>query len=182
MRRLPKYVLVGFIVAIPVVFWFSRRQPPAEANQKVIPGSQVLLASPGRVEGLGETIAVGSATDGVVEAVLVTDGQEVTEGTVLALIACGDIKAEMEQAKAEAESARQSRIRVLRGHRKEERKAAAQKTAAAQAILNQATEHLNRMDTLYQKQEISRDLFEQIKRDSWRRGLCQRRSRGLTRT
>jgi len=165
MRRLPKYVVAGFIVAIAALFWFSRRQPPAEANQKAVPGSQVLLASPGRVEGLGDTISVGAAIDGVVETVLVTDGQEVTEGTALAVIGCDDIKAEIEQAKAEAESARQSRIRILRGHRNEERKAAAQKTASAQAVLNQTKEHLKRMDTLYQKEEISRDFFEQVKRD-----------------
>lgn len=165
MRRVPKYVVAGFVIAIPALFWFSRRQPPAEANQKVVPGSEVLLASPGRVEGLGDTISVGAATDGVVESVLVTDGQEVTEGTALAVIGCDDIKAEIEQAKAEAESARQSRIRLLRGHRIEERNTAAQKTAAAQAVLNQTMEHLKRMDTLYQKQEISRDLFEQVKSD-----------------
>jgi HlyD family secretion protein len=40
-----------------------------------------------------------------------------------------------------------------------------QKTAAAQAILNQTQEHLKAMDTLYQKEEISRDLFEQATRD-----------------
>jgi HlyD family secretion protein len=89
----------------------------------------------------------------------------VTEGTVLAVINCDDLKAEIDHAKAEAESARQTRIRLLRGHRDEERKAAAQKTAAAQAVLTQSQDHLKRMDTLYQKEIIARDLFEQAKRD-----------------
>jgi HlyD family secretion protein len=165
MGRLPKYVIAGLAVAIPALFWLSRRQAPAQAEQKVIPESLVLLASPGRVEGHGETISLGAATDGVVEAVLVTDGQEVTEGTALAVIGCDDLKAEVDQAKAEAESAQQARIRLVRGHRNEERKAAAQKTAAARAVLNQTQEHLKRMDTLYQKEVIPRDLFEQAKRD-----------------
>jgi HlyD family secretion protein len=165
MGRLPKYVIAGLAVAIPALFWLSRRQAPAQAEQKVIPESLVLLASPGRVEGHGETISLGAATDGVVEAVLVTDGQEVTEGTALAVIGCDDLKAEIDQAKAEAESAQQARIRLVRGHRNEERKAAAQKTAAARAVLNQTQEHLKRMDTLYQKEVIPRDLFEQAKRD-----------------
>src|ERR1700682_83604 len=147
MRQLPKYVMAGIIVSIPALFWFSRRQTPAEADQKAVPGSQVLLASPGRVEGHGETISLGAATDGVVKAILVTDGEKVIKGTVLAVIGCNDIKAEIDQAKAEAESARQARIRLLRGRRDEERKAAAQKTAAAQAVLDQTQEHLKRMDT-----------------------------------
>ena len=125
-----------------------------------------MLASPGRIEGHGETISVGAATDGIVEAVLVTDGQKVTTGTVLAVIGCDDIKEEIDQAKAEADSVQQVRIRLLRGRRDEERKAAAQKTAAAQAVSNQTQEHLKRMDTLYQKEVIPRDLFEQAKRDN----------------
>lgn len=164
MRQLPTLVIAGFVVIL-ALFWFSRRQTPAQAEQKAVTGSLVLLASPGRVEGNGETISLGAATDGLVEAVLVTDGQEVTEGTVLALIGCDDLKAEIDQAEAEAKSVQQARLRLLRGHRNEERKAAAQKTAAAHAVLNQTQEHLKRMDSLYQKEVIPRDLFEQAKRD-----------------
>jgi HlyD family secretion protein len=165
MRHFSRFVIAGLVVIVPVLFWFSRRQEPARAEQKAVPGSLVLLASPGRVEGQGETISMGAAADGVVKAVLVTDGQKVTEGTILAVLGCDDLKAEIDRAKAEAESARQSRIRVLRGHREEEREAAAQNTAAAQAVLNQAQEHFRRMDTLNQKEEVARDVFEQAKRD-----------------
>jgi HlyD family secretion protein len=165
MRRLLKVAITGLVILTPALFWFSRRQTPVRAEQNVVPGSQVLLAAPGRVEGRGDTISVGAAADGIVEAVLVTDGQKVTKGTVLALIGCDDIKAEMDQAKAETESAQQARIRLLRGSREEERRAAAQKTAAAQAVLMQTQEHFKRLDTLYQKEEIAPDLFEQAKRD-----------------
>jgi HlyD family secretion protein len=165
MKQLYKLVIVGLVVITPALFWFARRQAPARAEQKAASGSLVLLASPGRVEGHGETISLGAATDGVVQAVLVTEGKKVTKGTVLAVLGCDDLNASIDQARAEAESARQARIRLLRGHRGEERKASAQKTTAAQAVLNQTQEHLKRMDTLYQKEEISRDLFEQAKRD-----------------
>src|SRR5258705_10090058 len=154
MRQRSVWVIVGSVVAILAIFWFSRRQTPAEAKQKAVPGSQVLLASPGRVEGHGETISLGAAADGIVKEILVTDGQKVTEGDILAVIGCDDIKAEIDQAKAESKSAQQVRIRLLRGRRVEERKAAAQKTAAAQAALNQTQEHLKRMDTTYQKKVI----------------------------
>jgi HlyD family secretion protein len=165
MRHLPKFMIAGAVVIIPALFWFNRRQTPAHAEQKTVRESLVLLASPGRVEGRGETISLGAAADGIVKAVLVTDGEQVTEGTVLALIGCDDLEAEIDQAKAQAESAQQTRIRLVRGHRNEERKAAAQKTVAAQAVLNQTQNHLKRMDTLYQKDVIARDLLEQAKRD-----------------
>jgi multidrug resistance efflux pump len=164
-RRLSWFVIAGLVVVIPILFWLIRRQPPARAEQAAVTGSLVLLASPGRVEGQGETISLGAAADGVVKAVLVTNGQKVTGGTILAVLGCDDLRAEIERARAEAESARQSRIRILRGHREEERQAAEQNTAAAQAVLNQAQEHFKRMDTLNQKQEIPRDVFDQAKRD-----------------
>jgi ABC exporter DevB family membrane fusion protein len=158
-------VIAGLVVAIAGFFLFIRRQAPVHAKQEAVPGSQVLLASPGRVEGQGETISVGAAIDGVIESVLVTDGQQVDEGTALAVIDCNDLKASIEQAKAEAESTRQARVRLLRGRRKEERMAAAQKTAAAKAELDQAQGHLRMFETLYKKEEISRDSFEQVNRD-----------------
>jgi HlyD family secretion protein len=165
MRQLPKYLLAGIAVLIVVLLWFSRKQMPAQAEQGAVPGSLVLLASPGRVEGQRETISLGAAADGVIKAVFVTEGQRVTAGTVLAEIDCGDLEAEIDQARAEAESARQSRIRLLRGHRDEEREAAAQNTAAAQSVLNQSQEHYERMDNLYKTDSVARDLLEQTKRD-----------------
>ena len=124
-----------------------------------------MLASPGRIEGRGETISLGAAADGVVKAVFVTDGQHVTQGTVLAVIGCDDLVAEISQAEAEAESFRQVRVRLLRGHRDEERAAAAQNTAAAKSVLNQMGEHLERIDSLVQKDAETKDLLEQAKRD-----------------
>ena len=165
MRQLPKYLIAGIAVLISVVFWFSRRQMPAQAEPGATPGSLILLASPGRVEGQGQTISLGAAADGVVKAVFVTEGQHVTEGTVLAEIDCDDLKAGIDQARALAESARQSRIRLLRGHRDEEREAAAQNTAAAQSVLNQSQEHYERIASLYQTDSVARDLLEQTKRD-----------------
>jgi HlyD family secretion protein len=165
LRQLSRFLIAGLVVLILILFWFSKRQPPARAEQASVTGSLVTLASPGRVEGQTETISVGAAADGVVKTVLVTDGQKVTEGTILAVLGCEDLKAEIDQARAEAESARQARLRILRGHRQEEREAAAQNTAAAQANLNQLQEHFHRMETLYQREVIARDLFDQAKRD-----------------
>jgi HlyD family secretion protein len=158
-------VVAAAAVVIPFVYREQGQHaaPLAEATERS--GPPVELAALGRVEGRGETISVGAAADGVVKQVLVEDGQDVTKGALLAAIACDDISAEIDLAKAEAESARAARTRLLRGDREEEREAAARATDAAKAVMMQAQDHLNRMNALYQKAEISRDMFDQATRD-----------------
>ncbi len=135
---------------------------PVESREPAKPSA--LLAAPGRVEGRDKTISLGAAADGLVREVFVTDGEKVQKGALLAAIDCEEIRAEIAQAKAQAESERQARIRLLRGHRDEERKAAAQQTEAAKSVLAQAKEHLERVNRLGQG-EISRDAMEQAKAD-----------------
>lgn len=152
-------------VAIPFLYreqGLSTGRALASADRN---GPAVELAALGRVEGRGETISVGAAADGVVKQVLVEDGQDVTKGALLAAIDCDDISAEIDLAKAEVESARDARTRLLRGDRDEEREAAARATDASKAVMMQAQDHLNRMNALFQKQEISRDMFDQATRD-----------------
>jgi HlyD family secretion protein len=165
MRRFLQFAVSSFLIAILALAWLSRTQTPAQVKARVVAEPLVLLAAPGRVEGKGETISLGAGADGIVKAVLVTDGDAVTKGDLLAVIRCEEVKAEIDRARAVAESARQTRIRVLRGPRDEERKAAAGKAAAAQAVAAQAQEHLRRLDALYEKAEISRESFEQAQRD-----------------
>ncbi|MGH9573036.1 MAG: HlyD family efflux transporter periplasmic adaptor subunit [Candidatus Acidiferrales bacterium] len=165
MRKLVAITVAGLALLIPFFLWIKSAQQATPVEVHEASGSAVQLAALGRVEGRGETISVGAATDGVVKAVLVNEGQQVGKGTLLAEISCDDISAQIELAKAQADSARQARIRLLRGNREEERAAAAQATDAAKAVMLQAQGHLARMDALYQKSEISRDMFDQAKRD-----------------
>lgn len=165
MHRLTRISAVAliFLSCLLIVFW--RLQNPKRIQSQEPVHSPTVLAALGLVEGRGQPISLGAAADGVIQEVLVTDGQKVKAGDLLAVIGCEDVRAQIDLATAEAESARQARRRVLRGHRKEERAAAAQRTDAAQAVLTQAEQHLKRMDALYRKGEISRDAFEQTKRD-----------------
>src|ERR1700732_1773734 len=93
----------------------------------------VAFASPGRVEGASETTQVGAAADGILKAVYVKEGQFVKRGALLGEIACDDLQPALQTAIAEADSARQTRARLLRGARDEEKKIANEKTAAARA-------------------------------------------------
>ncbi len=165
MRKLIAITVAGLALLVPLFIWVKAPQQPALLESNEHAGSTVQLAALGRVEGRGETISVGAAADGVVKAVLVNEGQQVNKGALLAVISCDDISAQVDLAKAEADSARQARIRLLRGNREEERAAAAQATDAAKAVMLQAQDHLKRMDALYQKSEISRDIFDQATRD-----------------
>src|SRR5260370_39569443 len=85
----------------------------------------VSLACPGRIEGLSDSTDIGAATDGVIQAIDVKEGQRVRQGDMLAEIGCSDLASALRVANAEADSLRQARIRLLRGSRDEERLSAA---------------------------------------------------------
>jgi len=167
MSRIVKIVvgaLLVSVVLISLVVWLQRVPDPQRSQAKELSKSSSALAALGRIEGRGETISLGASADGVVKEVFVTDGQKVGKGALLAAIDCEDVRAEIELSRAQAESARQQRVRLLRGHRDEERKSAAQQTAAAKAVLDQAQEHFGRVGDL-QNGEISRDALQQAKLD-----------------
>jgi HlyD family secretion protein len=71
----------------------------------------------------------------------------------------------LQTALAEADGTRQARIRLLRGARDEEKRVAANKTAAAHATLVEATSRLSMQRALYEGGEISRAAYEQAGRD-----------------
>src|SRR5437879_194014 len=125
----------------------------------------VAFASPGRVEGASETTQVGAAADGILKAVYVKEGQYVKRGTLLGEIACDELQAGLQTAIAEADGARQTRTRILRGARDEEKKVAIEKTAAARATFEEAKSRLEMQRALYQKEQISRASYDQSVRD-----------------
>lgn len=125
----------------------------------------VALACEGRVEGNTDTANVGAAADGVIERVYVQEGEQVAMGAVMADIGCDDVEADLQQANAMAESVRQARVRLLRGSREEQRKAAAQKTMAAEAVLKREQARLARAQSLFQEGIISREEYDSAIRD-----------------
>jgi len=154
------------VIAVATLFGTSRNRNSVQAR-----GTSsntvwtVVFASPGRVEGASETTQVGAATDGILKAVYVTEGQFVKRGTLLGEIACDDLQPALQTAMAEADSARQARTRLLRGARNEEKTIAREKTAAARATFEEAKSRLDMQRALYQKEEISRATYDQAVRD-----------------
>jgi HlyD family secretion protein len=125
----------------------------------------VALACEGRVEGNTDTANVGAAADGVIERVYVKEGDQIPMGAIMADIGCEDLEADLRQANAMAESLRQSRVRLLRGSREEQRKAAAQKTLAAAAVLKREEARLARAQSLFQQGIMSREEYDSAIRD-----------------
>jgi HlyD family secretion protein len=157
-----------FLVIVAVTFLGSTRSKNS-VQARGIPSdgtsATVVFASPGRVEGASETTQVGAAADGVLKAVYVQEGQLVKRGTLLGEIACDDLRPALQTAMAEADSARQTRARLLRGAREEEKKVASEKTAAARATFEEAKSRLGMQRALYEKAQVSRATYDQAVRD-----------------
>jgi multidrug resistance efflux pump len=133
---------------VPVKVIASSESAETTRNDPAKRGSNIVVASPGRVEGRTETVQIGAGADGIVSKVLVSEGQEVRRGTLLAQIDCRDIQASLASAEAEAQSALHVKERLIRGSRDEERLAAEQKTLAAKAVFNESSIRLHRLSQL----------------------------------
>jgi len=157
-----------FLVILAIVFLGSTRNRNSVQARGILSdgaNATVAFASPGRVEGASETTQVGAAADGILKGVYVKEAQFVKRGTLLGEIACDDLQASLQTATAEADGARQSRTRILRGARDEEKKIASEKTAAARATFEEAKSRLEMQRALYQREQVSRATFEQAVRD-----------------
>jgi HlyD family secretion protein len=136
-----------------------------EHTAKSADTDSVVVACPGRIEGRSDTVEVGAASDGVVQAVRVREGDRVKAGQLLAEIGCSDLESALRVAQAEAESVRQGRARLLRGSRPEEREAAAQRTRAARAEVEHTAAELNRAQQLSEAAAISKASLDQARRN-----------------
>jgi len=138
-----------------------------EAAKEVAAESEadVVLASPGRIEGASEVINVGAGADGVIAEIRAHEGQQVRIGDVLAVIDRQDLGAELSAARAAAESTRQSRERLLRGSRDEERRQAEAEVNAVEAVVKQAQLRYDRYDQLFKKEVISEDQRDEARRN-----------------
>ena len=162
--------LIGAVVALliigGVIFGAFRNRGAVQAHGNFPSGvDAIVFASPGRVEGASETSQVGAAADGVLKAVFVKEGDFVKRGTLLGQIGCDDLQPALQTAMAEADAARQTRARLLRGAREEEKKIAGEKTAAARATYQEAKSRLDMQRALYEKQQVSRATYDQAVRD-----------------
>jgi HlyD family secretion protein len=156
----------ALIIIGGVIFGAFRNRGAVQAHGNFAASADaIVFASPGRVEGASETSQVGAAADGILKAVFVKEGDFVKRGTLLGQIGCDDLQPALQTAMAEADAARQTRARLLRGAREEEKKIAGEKTAAARATYQEAKSRLDMQRALYEKQQVSRATYDQAVRD-----------------
>jgi len=170
--RLSRVVVAVFslFVAILIVYSFATKTgTSAHIGTEVVHAVRpepVVLASPGRIEGLSDLVGVGAAIDGVIQTIHVKEGQSVQQGEILAELECNDLQSALRVASSELESLQQTRVRLLRGSRDEERQSAAQKTAAAKAVVDQAAVQLDRMQKLREATAVSKQAYDEARRDN----------------
>jgi len=176
MRRLKLIALILSILAVTGLLVFAlarsgfRKQTVAadeqSQHQKGIKAyDDIVLACPGRIEGKSDVINVGAGADGVLTAVLVQEGQQVKAGQVIAFIDCREIESQIDEARALAERARQNRLLLLRGSRPEERRKAADETAAWKAQFKQAQLQHQRVVQLFKTGDVSQEELDKAGRD-----------------
>lgn len=160
---------LAVLCAIGFLAWALNTSPSVAASREFASEKRdresVVVACPGRIEGRSDTISVGAAADGVVQAVHVHEGQTVEQGATLAEIGCSDLRTALVVAEAEAESVKQGRARLISGSRPEERDAAAQKTQQARAEVEHTSAELNRAKQLSDAAAISKSAYDQARRD-----------------
>jgi multidrug resistance efflux pump len=127
---------------------------------------EVALACTGRVEGASETVDLGAGMDGVVAELKVREGDSVKAGDVLVVIDHRELQAELRAALAGAESARQTRIRILRGSRQEDRERADAEVTAAKAVVAEADSRQRRAVQLF-----GQGILSEADRDEAQRSL-----------
>jgi HlyD family secretion protein len=139
--------------------------PAPAPREESYPTPEVVLAAPGRVEGQHDVVAVNAGVDGVLATILVQEGQAVAAGDVLATVDRHDLARDLAAARAELESLRQTRIRLLRGARTEARERAAEETAASAAALARVRSRYDRLRPLGDQGVIAAEALEEARRD-----------------
>jgi HlyD family secretion protein len=136
--------------------------PPQEPSPSVSP---VVAAAQGRVEGLSESVEVEASADGRIQTLLVTEGQKLVRDQIIATLSCENLDSEVRSLEAVIEAAKQSRVRILRGSRDEERLLAEENVRNAKIVLDQAQRQSDRMQFLASKDGVPEQTAETAKRD-----------------
>jgi multidrug resistance efflux pump len=147
---------------VPVIFMIALATSPLAAQPAK---DRFVVSAPGRVGGAGDVIPIGTSVSGIVEELLIKNGDRVTKGQVLVQINCRAIQAEIRQREAEATVADVVLSRVKAGARDEETAIAMAVVRVAEARAEEAERTFRRLSTL-QEGIASRARILEMERDS----------------
>jgi multidrug resistance efflux pump len=125
-----------------------------------------IASAPGRVEGAGDPMPIGTAVSGVIAEVLVHGGEHVAAGQLLVHLSCDNIQKELEARRATLAAAEAVAQKMVNGPRPEEIGIGVANLGLADARSEEATITLNRALALVEGVTISKAQLDQAKRDA----------------
>ncbi len=125
-----------------------------------------IASAPGRVEGAGDPMPIGTAVSGVIAEVLVHEGDRVSAGQLLVHLSCDNIQKELEARRANLAAAEAALQRVVNGPRPEEIGIGVANLGLAEARSEEAGIALHRALSLVEGVTISKAQLDQAKRDA----------------
>ena len=155
------------LIAIAVLLPLRDTRAGAQAGgQSENDHAKVIAAAPGRIEGSAQATEIGASIGGIVEKVLVKQGDTISVGQPLVRIDCSDIAAQLEQRKAEYDAVVALYEKLVNGPRPQEIEVAKADLELAQARLAEAQSRFARSQNLLTRDSINRSDYDIAQRDS----------------
>jgi HlyD family secretion protein len=165
------FALLGAVFSVPLVLFLtsSARNSAAYKNEVRVRRGRIdsHLAARGRVEGAtSQEIKLASRVVGRLKEVTVSDGEPLRKGQIVAILENNDLRAQVEQARANVRRAQAALERLQNGARPEERAASRAALNEAQAAADNARQNYERSQKLFQDGGIiSQSVLDQSERD-----------------
>lgn len=159
------YWMMAGVATLALSTWGLTRAQDTTPEPTTNTTAGAFIVAPGKVEATSEDIDLGFEIPGRIEAVLVDEGDRVTEGQVLARLDDSVQQAARASALARLAMARAELDRVVNGARTEERREADAARAQAQVAFDQARLEADRRRNLFTDGVIAREEFERAERD-----------------
>jgi HlyD family secretion protein len=160
------YILIAAVILLFTTVQLLRSRDhgvKTPATQSTLP-REGLIAAPGRVEAVSEEIRVSSELSGRLKGVFAEEGERVRKGQILAQIENEDYLARVASAEAAVAERQAELLRIVKGARSQERRAAEASKQAAQAVLENSRREAERRRNLADREMISRDEAERYER------------------
>ena len=121
---------------------------------------------PGRVEGGGDVLSLGTAATGIIAELLVAPGNHVQAGQPLVRIECDYIERELNSRKSDLAAAEAALLRIVHGPRPEEITIGIANVNLAEARLQEAEKSFARTQQLHEGFTVTRVQIDQAQRDA----------------
>lgn len=138
---------------------------PAAANALAVPRPRPsVISGAGRVEPASEAVKIGAPIPGRLTEVLVTEGQHLKAGDLIAVLENADVSARVAQAEATVRMRQAELSRLDNGASAPERLTASAAVLEAQTLLDNARADLSERDVLLRSGDISRAEYQRFER------------------